>query len=129
VNTNQLYGVCEYLIIFSGEGCGETKCPHSRMEFRLIVIVGTALFFSVMWIISLFRSDGFENMPVKIPPHVYSNPKSAYSNEDIAALINTLRKELSQHQQELPETIAKTIQDQVEPAIKGVLSRNYYVPQ
>jgi hypothetical protein len=102
------------------------------MEFRLIVIVGTALFFSVMWIISLFRSDGFENMPVKspsLPPHVYSNPKSAYSNEDIAALINTLRKELSQHQQELPETIAKTIQDQVEPAIKGVLSRNYYVPQ
>lgn len=99
------------------------------MEFRLIVIVGTALFLSVMWIISLFRSDGFENMSVKIPPHVYSNPKSAYSNEDIAALINTLRKELSQHQQELPETIANTIQDQVEPAIKGVLSRNYYVPQ
>jgi hypothetical protein len=98
------------------------------MEFRLIVIVGTALFFSVMWIISLFRSDGFTNA-VKIPPHVYHNPKSAYSNEDIAALINTLRKELSQHQQELPDTIANTIQDQVEPAIKGVLSRNYYVPQ
>jgi len=98
------------------------------MEFRLIVVVAVVivlLFFSV-------RFDGFENMPVKspsLPPHVYSNPKSAYSNEDIAALINTLRKELSQHQQELPETIAKTIQDQVEPAIKGVLSRNYYVPQ
>jgi hypothetical protein len=71
-------------------------------------------------------------MPIKsltLPPDVYHNQKSAYSNEDIAALINTLRKELSQHQQELPETIAKTIQDQVEPAIKGVLSRNYYVPQ
>jgi len=95
------------------------------MEFRLIVIVGTALFLFIMW--SFFRSDGFENAPA--PPHVYSNPKSAYSNEDIAALINTLRKELSQHQQELPETIAKTIEDQVEPAIKGVLSRNYYVPQ
>lgn len=99
--------------------------PLVSMEFRLIVIVGTALFFSVLW--SFFRSDGFVNAPT--PPHVYTNPKSAYSNEDIAALINTLRKELSQHQQELPETIAKTIQNQVEPAIKGVLSRNYYVPQ
>jgi hypothetical protein len=100
------------------------------MEFRLIVIVGTALFFSVLW--SFFRSDGFQNARVKsptLPPDVYSNPKSAYSNEDIAALINKLRTELSRHQQELPETIAKTIQDQVEPAIKGVLSRNHYVPQ
>jgi hypothetical protein len=100
------------------------------MEFRLIVIVGTALFFSVMWIISLFRSDGFENASVKTPPpDVYRNPKSAYSNEDIASLINKLRTELSRHQQELPETIAKAIQNQVEPAIKGVLSRNHYVPQ
>ena len=98
------------------------------MQLLLVVaIVIVLLFFYVRFM--PMRFDGFENMPVKIPPHVYSNPKSAYSNEDIAALINTLRKELSQHQQELPETIAKTIQDQVEPAIKGVLSRNYYVPQ
>jgi predicted PurR-regulated permease PerM len=98
------------------------------MQLLLVVaIVIVLLFFSVRFVPARF--DGFENMSVKIPPHVYSNPKSAYSNEDIAALINTLRKELSQHQQELPETIAKTIQDQVEPAIKGVLSRNYYVPQ
>jgi len=90
------------------------------MWILLIGLILFVLFFST-------RSDGFANAPT--PPHVYSNPKSAYSNEDIAALINTLRKELSQHQQELPETIAKTIQDQVEPAIKGVLSRNYYVPQ
>lgn len=102
------------------------------MEFRLIVIVGTALFFSVLWIISLFRSDGFQNarvMSPTLPPDVYRNPKSAYSNEDIASLINKLRTELSRHQQMLPETIAKTIQDQIEPAIKGVLSRNHYVPQ
>ena len=95
------------------------------MEERLIVIVGIALFLFVLW--RLYRSDGFQSAPT--PPHVYTNPKSAYSNEDIAALINTLRKELSRHQQMLPETIAKTIQDQVEPTIKGVLSRNYYVPQ
>ena len=93
------------------------------MEFRLIVIVALVLF--VLFFST--RSDGFQSAPT--PPHVYTNPKSAYSNEDIAALINTLRKELSRHQQMLPETIAKTIQDQVEPTIKGVLSRNYYVPQ
>ena len=93
------------------------------MEFRLIVIVALVLF--VLFFST--RSDGFQNAPT--PPHVYTNPKSAYSNEDIAALINTLRKELSRHQQMLPETIAQTIQDQVEPTIKGVLSRNYYVPQ
>lgn len=75
------------------------------------------------------RSDGFANAPVKDAPHVYTNPKSAYSNEDIAALIDTLRKDLTRYHQELPETIATTIQDQIEPAIKGVLSRNYYVPQ
>ena len=95
------------------------------MEERLIVIVGIALFLFVLW--RLYRSDGFVNAPT--PPHVYTNPTSAYSNEDIASLINTLRTELSRHQQMLPETIAKSIQDQVEPTIKGVLSRNYYVPQ
>ena len=73
------------------------------------------------------RSDGFANAPT--PPHVYTNPKSAYSNEDIAALIDTLRKELSRYQQQLPETVAKTLENQVEPSIKGILSRNYYVPQ
>jgi hypothetical protein len=96
------------------------------MQLLLVVAaVIVLLFFSVRSV--PMRFDGFANAPT--PPHVYHNPKSAYSNEDIAALINTLRKELSQHQQELPETIANTIQDQVEPAIKGVLSRNYYVPQ
>ena len=97
------------------------------MDVRLIVIVAVVivlLFFSA-------HSDGFVNA-VKSPtppPHVYTNPKSAYSNEDIASLIDTLRKELSRYQQQLPETVAKTIENQVEPAIKGVLSRNYYVPQ
>lgn len=97
------------------------------MDVRLIVMVAVVivlLFFSM-------RSDGFMNMPVTspTPPHVYTNPKSAYSNEDIAALIDTLRKELSRYQQELPETVAKTLENQVEPSIKGILSRNYYVPQ
>jgi hypothetical protein len=40
-----------------------------------------------------------------------------------------LRKELSRYQQELPETVAKTLENQVEPSVKGILSRNYYVPQ
>jgi hypothetical protein len=90
----------------------------------LVAAVILLLFFST-------RSDGFANA-VKSPtppPQVYTNPASAYSNEDIAALINKLRTELSRYQQEIPETVAKTIQDQVEPTIKGVLSRNYYVPQ
>jgi hypothetical protein len=86
----------------------------------IIALILFVLFFST-------RSDGFANAPT--PPHVYTNPTSAYSNEDIAALIDTLRKDLSRYHQELPETVAKTIQDQVEPTIKGVLSRNYYVPQ
>lgn len=99
------------------------------MDIRPIVMIAAVLL--VFFFMCSTRSDGFANAPMKspTPPHVYTNPKSAYSNEDIAALINTLRKELSQHQQMLPETIAKSIQDQVEPAIKGVLSRNYYVPQ
>jgi len=97
------------------------------MDVRLIVMVAVVivlLFFSM-------HSDGFMNMPVTspTPPHVYTNPKSAYSNEDIAALIDTLRKELSRYQQELPETVAKTLENQVEPSVKGILSRNYYVPQ
>lgn len=99
--------------------------PLDRMRPLLIVAaVILLLFFST-------RSDGFANAvnsPTP-PPQVYTNPKSAYSNQDIAALINKLRMELSRYQQEIPETVAKTIQDQVEPTIKGVLSRNYYVPQ
>lgn len=76
------------------------------------------------------RSDGFMNaVTAPTPPQVYTNPKSAYSNEDIAALIDTLRKELSRYQQQLPETVAKTLENQVEPSIKGILSRNHYVPQ
>jgi len=96
------------------------------MDVRLIIMVAVVivlLFFST-------RSDGFMNaVTAPTPPHVYTNPKSAYSNEDIAALIDTLRKELSRYQQQLPETVAKTLENQVEPSVKGILSRNYYVPQ
>ena len=96
-----------------------------RMRPLFIVAAVILLFFFST------RSDGFANAPVQspTPPQVYTNPTSAYSNEDLAALINKLRTELSRYQQEIPETVAKTIQDQVEPTIKGVLSRNYYVPQ
>ena len=90
---------------------------------RLLLIVAAVI---VLFFFST-RSDGFMNAPT--PPHVYQNPKSAYSNEDIASLIDTLRKELSRYQQQLPETVAKTLENQVEPSIKGILSRNHYVPQ
>ena len=95
------------------------------MDVRLIVMVAVVivlLFFST-------RSDGFMNAVKTLPPDVYTNPKSAYSNEDIASLINKLRTELSRYQQQLPETVAKTLENQVEPSIKGILSRNHYVPQ
>ena len=90
---------------------------------RLLLIVAAVI---VLFFFST-RSDGFANAPT--PPQVYHNPKSAYSNEDVAALIDTLRKELSRYQQQLPETVAKTLENQVEPSIKGILSRNHYVPQ
>ena len=95
--------------------------PLDRMRPLFIVAAVILLFFFST------RSDGFANAPT--PPQVYTNPKSAYSNEDIAALIDTLRKELSRYQQQLPETVAKTLENQVEPSIKGILSRNHYVPQ
>ena len=105
------------------------------MDVRLIVMVAVVILFLFFLMRSVStRSDGFMNavtspMTSPTPPHVYTNPKSAYSNEDIAALIDTLRKELSRYQQELPETVAKTLENQVEPSVKGILSRNYYVPQ
>lgn len=103
------------------------------MQTVLIIVALAILILLVVFFISsvFMRSDGFANAPVTppTPPHVYTNPKSAYSNEDIAALIDMLRKDLTRHQQMIPETVATTIQDQIEPAIKGVLSRNYYVPQ
>jgi len=98
-----------------------------RIPFILVVVLVLLL----VWT-AFVRSDGFVNVPVRsppAPPHAYTNPKSAYSNEDIAALIDTLRKELTRYHQEIPEAVATTIQDQLEPTIKGVLSRNYYVPQ
>jgi predicted PurR-regulated permease PerM len=97
------------------------------MQLLLVAVVIVLLFFYMRSM--PMRFDGFQNAVKTLPPNVYRNPKSAYSNEDIASLINKLRTELSHHQQELPETIAKAIQNQVEPAIKGVLSRNHYVPQ
>lgn len=98
--------------------------PLDRMQLLRIVAAVILLLFILFF---STRSDGFMNAPT--PPQVYQNPKSAYSNEDIASLIDTLRKELSRYQQQLPETVAKTLENQVEPTIKGVLSRNYYVPR
>jgi hypothetical protein len=61
------------------------------------------------------------------PPNVYTNPDMEYSPETVMGNLNELKNNLEINNKNLPVIIAKSIESQIRPMVKGILSENYYI--
>ena len=59
------------------------------------------------------------------PPNVYMNPNMEYSPETVMATLNDVKQTVDQYNMKLPDTIATSITDNIQPMVKGILSDRY----
>lgn len=78
----------------------------------------------VMYEFSLYKNRITDKIP---PPNLYMAGKIKVSNEDILSNGNDIRNDIKNNREELPGLIASTVEDQIRPMVRGILSENYYI--
>ncbi len=78
----------------------------------------------ILYDYTLFRNQIANKIP---PPNVYTTEHEEYSPETIMGNMNNIQNDLSNYQQNIPDIIASTVQNQIKPMVKGILSDNYYI--
>lgn len=61
------------------------------------------------------------------PPNAYTSGKVDYSPADIVSNTNNVRNDVSNLQIELPGIISSSVENQIRPMVRGILSENYYI--
>ena len=61
------------------------------------------------------------------PPNVYTNEDILYSKEDIMSSMNNVRNDIKNLNTGLPGIISSSIENNIKPMVKGILSDNYYI--
>ena len=59
------------------------------------------------------------------PPNVGMNDEMQYSPETIMGNLNELRHTLADYQQQLPDMISSSVENSIQPMVKGLLSSPY----
>ena len=49
------------------------------------------------------------------------------SNEDLLSNMNDVRNDIKNYKTEMPGIIASSVEQQIKPMVKGILSENYYI--
>jgi hypothetical protein len=78
----------------------------------------------VMYEFSLYKNRITDKIP---PPNLYMAGEMKISNADILSNANDVRNDIRNNHIELPGLIASTVQEQIKPMVKGILSENYYI--
>ena len=73
---------------------------------------------------SLYKNQIKDKIP---PPNAFTTEELEYTPETVMANTNQLRNDLQNLYTELPDTIAASLQEQVQPMVKGILSNNYII--
>ena len=61
------------------------------------------------------------------PPNVYLTKMMEYSPETVMGNVEKLRKDLQMYQHTLPNTVAASVENNIRPMVRGILSENYYI--
>lgn len=61
------------------------------------------------------------------PPNAYTSGKVDYSPADIVSNTNNVRNDVANLQIELPGIISSSVENQIRPMVRGILSENYYI--
>lgn len=73
---------------------------------------------------TLYKNKITDKIP---PPNVYTTEKIQYSNEDIVSNVNDVRNDIKNLNTELPGIISSSVENNIKPMVKGILSDNYYI--
>ena len=61
------------------------------------------------------------------PPNVYMNDDMEYSPETVMSNVTNLRNDLHMYQNQLPDIVAASVENNIRPMVSGILSDNYYI--
>lgn len=78
----------------------------------------------VMYEFSLYKNRITDKIP---PPNLYMAGEVKVSNEDLLSNMNDVRNDIANYKVEMPGIIASTVEQQMKPMVKGILSENYYI--
>jgi hypothetical protein len=78
----------------------------------------------VMYEFSLYKNRITDKIP---PPNLYMAGEMKVSNEDLLSNMNDVRNDITNYKFEMPGIIASTVEEQIKPMVKGILSENYYI--
>ena len=69
---------------------------------------------------ALYKNLIAEKVP---PPNVYMTEDMEYTPETVMANLNSVRNQLNEYEKMFPDTVASTVQNQIQPIIKSILSK------
>ena len=72
----------------------------------------------------LYKNQIKDKIP---PPNAFTTDELEYTPETVMAQSNQLRNDLQNLYTNLPDTIAASLEDQIQPMVKGILSDNYII--
>ena len=78
----------------------------------------------VLYDFSLYKNRITDKIP---PPNLYMAGSIKVSNEDLLSNMNDVRNDITNYREEMPGIIASTVETQIKPMVKGILSENYYI--
>ena len=78
----------------------------------------------VLYDFSLYKNRITDKIP---PPNLYMAGKLKVSNEDLLSNMNDVRNDITNYREEMPGIISSSVENQIKPMVKGILSENYYV--
>lgn len=59
------------------------------------------------------------------PPNVYMNANMQYTPETVMANLNNVRQTVNQYNTQLPDRIASSVTDSIQPIVRGIISDRY----
>jgi hypothetical protein len=78
----------------------------------------------VMYEFSLYKNRITDKIP---PPNLYMAGEVKVSNQDLLSNMNDVRNDITNQRKELPGIIASSVEEQIRPMVRGILSENYYI--
>lgn len=79
---------------------------------------------NVLYDFSLYKNRITDKIP---PPNMYMAGTIKVSNEDLLSNMNDVRNDITNYKQEMPSIISSSVETQIKPMVKGILSENYYI--
>jgi hypothetical protein len=72
----------------------------------------------------LYKNQITDRIP---PPNIFTTEKVEYTNQDVIGNMNNVRNDMANLRTELPGIIASSVESNIKPMVKGILSENYYI--